>query len=178
MSKPINKYLSFDITLHKTLSKFNQLPSGQVTSLDSLLSILHDNWLSLGYNSKREEDIYKIRAVNTLIKYYYNPKDKGEEIILIDKFIKAKEDKTIYFAKIDKLHFLEEDTLEVIDYKSGWHLPPKSLIFNSNKVYQTLFCIYSKFGCFPQQYSFYYLRHNFKYTMTIDEIFLKRNFKA
>lgn len=178
MSKPISKYLSFDITLHKTLSKFNQLPSDQVKSLDTLLNILYDNWLSLGYNSPKEESIYKMRAVSTLIKYHSNPKDKGEENILIDKFIKANENKAIYLAKVDKLHFLDEDILELIDYKTGWHVPPKSHIFKSNKVYQTLFCIYSKFGCFPQQYSFYYLRHNLKYTMTIDQIFFKKDSKV
>lgn len=88
----INKYLSLDISLHKTLYDINKNYSNSVLSYDALLDILNINWLSTGYQSKHEESLFRSYATNVIKLYFLNPLDKGCDILLLDKFITFKED--------------------------------------------------------------------------------------
>jgi len=168
MMKSINKYISFDLSLHKTLSEFNQLALSDRSSLNVLLGILQDNWISFGYTSTSEEDIFKNRALISLINYYRNPLDKGCENLIIDKFINYKVPNNLSLSsKVDKLHELNNGLFEVIDYKSGLYLPPEDTMFNSLKVHKTIYVVYQKLGVYPDLFSYYYLRYNKKFTFKI-----------
>ncbi|MCY6482811.1 hypothetical protein OW763_00365 [Clostridium aestuarii] len=167
----INKYLSFDISLHKTLYYINKHYSNTSLSYKSLIDILNDNWLSTGYQSNYEESLFKSFATTAMKKYSLNPLDRGCDIVLINKFITAKEGSKLKYAKIDKLHFLSNDQLELIDYKSGKHLPPINKSFFTSKTLFTITSIKKKFGVYPDIFSLYYLRHGIKFSQEIPQIY-------
>ena len=166
--KSINKYISFDLSLHKALSEFNQLILDEKASLNILLTLLLDNWINLGYACIYEEELFKNRALVALMNYYRNPLDKGYENLIVDKFITYKApNNSDLTSKIDKLHELNNGLFEVVDYKSGLYLPPKENMFNSLKVHKTIYVVYQKLGVYPDLFSYYYLRYNKKFTFKI-----------
>lgn len=170
MISQINKYIAFDISLHKTLSQYNFLNLSDKNSLDTLLNLLLENWVNVGYESDLEERIFKNRAMIALANYYVNPLDKGTENLIIDKFVQYKSpENLILLGKVDKLHELSNGLYELIDYKSGKYLPPEDELFKTNKVPKIIYLTYQKFGVYPDLFSYYYLRHNKKFTLHITE---------
>ncbi|KEH87950.1 hypothetical protein Z965_05130 [Clostridium novyi A str. BKT29909] len=164
----INKYLSLDISLHKTLYDINKNYSNSILSYDSLLDILNINWLSTGYQSKHEESLFRSYATNAIKLYFLNPLDKGCDILLLDKFITFKEDSNLICCKVDKLHFLSNDKLELIDYKTGKYIPSIDKYFNSYKTFLTVYSIKKKLGVYPDIFSLYYLQHGLKFSTFIN----------
>lgn len=132
------------------------------------MGILADNWLSKGYQSKHEELTFRDYATTALKLYYLNPLDKGSDIVFLNKFINGNEDSQFRYAKIDKLHFLSNDKLELIDYKTGKHIPPADKRFLSNKLLFTIISIKEKLGVYPDIISLYYLRHGIKLSTHIN----------
>lgn len=165
----LNKYLSFDISIHQTFYNINKYYPDTSLSFESLMKILEDNWLSEGYQSSHEESIFKSYATNALKLYSLNPLDKGSDIVLLNKFISDNNASEFRYTKIDKLHFLSNDQLELIDYKSGKHIPPFDESFYTNKTLFTISSIKNKLGVCPDVFSFYYLRHGIKLSAKINE---------
>ncbi len=165
----INKYLSFDISIHQTFYNINKYYCDTSLRFESLIDILEDNWLSKGYQSDREESLFRSYATYALKLYSLNPLDKGSDIVMLNKFISDNEDSEFKYAKIDKLHFLSNDQLELIDYKSGKYIPPFHKSFYTNKILFTITSIKKKFGVYPDIFSFYYLRHGIKLSIKIKE---------
>lgn len=164
----INKYLSFDISLHETFYFINQYYPYTSLNFKSLIGILNNNWLSDGYQSKCEESQFRYYAATALKLYSLNPLDKGCDIVLLNKFITGKEDSKFRYAKIDKLHFLSNNQLELIDYKSGKYIHPINKSFFSNKLLFMITSIKEKIGVYPDIFSFYYLRHGIKLSTFIN----------
>lgn len=166
----INKYLSFDISLHKTLYYVNKYYPNTSLSYEALLDILNDNWLSTGYQSNREESLFKSYATAAMKIYSLTPLDKGCDIVLLNKFITDTEGSKLKCSKIDKLHFLSNDELELIDYKSGKHIIPINNSICSCKTFFTINSIKKKLGVYPDIFSLYYLRYGVKLSAKIPEI--------
>lgn len=171
----INKYLSFDISLHKTFYEINKKYPNTSLSFEILIDILDDNWISNGYQSKDEESLFRDYATNALKLYSLSPLDKGCDIVFLNKFISGNEDSQFRYARIDKLHFLSNDQLELIDYKSGKYIPPFEKSLYTNKTLFTIKSIKKKLGVYPDVFSFYYLRHGIKLSAKINEVNLLPN---
>ncbi|MBE6069178.1 MAG: hypothetical protein E7211_16000 [Clostridium lundense] len=164
----INKYLSFDISLHKTFYEINKKYPNTSLSFEILIDILDGNWISNGYQSKDEESLFRDYATNALKLYSLNPLDKGCDIVFLNKFISGNEDSQFRYARIDKLHFLSNGQLELIDYKSGKYIPPADKRFSPNKLLFTITSIKEKIGVYPDIFSLYYLRHGIKLSTYIN----------
>lgn len=164
----INKYLSFDISIHKTLYYINKYSSDSFLSYENLLDILQDNWLSTGYQSSYEESLFKSYATTAIKIYSINPLDKGYDIVLLDKFITDTDGSKLRYTKIDKLHFLSSGELELIDYKSGKYIPPINEAFSISNIFFTVNSINKKLGVYPDIFSLYYLRHGIKLSAFIN----------
>lgn len=137
-------------------------------SYESLLDILKENWLSTGYQSTFEESQFKSIATNAMKLYSLNPLDKDCDIVLLNKFIADTEGTEFKCAKIDKLHFLSNNNLEFIDYKSGKYLPPINKSLCTHKTLFTITSIKKKLGVYPDIFSLYYLRHGIKLSTFIN----------
>ncbi|WP_186430053.1 hypothetical protein [Clostridium sp. BSD9I1] len=165
----MNKYLSFDISIHQTFYNINKYYPDTSVPFESLMGILKDNWLSEGYQSISEESLFKSYATYALKLYSLNPLDKGSDIVLLNKFLSDNEGSEFKYAKIDKLHFLPGNQLELVDYKSGKYIPPFEKSLYTNKTLFTITSIKKKLGVYPDIFSFYYLRHGIKLSVKINE---------
>lgn len=168
----LNKYLSFDISLHNTLFQLNKEYPYTHPSYITLLNTLESNWISKGYSSTSEERTFKSTAYTTMNLYYMNPLDKGSDIVLLNKFINISETSQFRCCRIDKLHFLNSNELELIDYKSGMYIPPPIDSFYTQKSLLTVTSIKNKFGVYPDIYSFYYLRRGIKKSLHLDSDYI------
>jgi hypothetical protein len=169
-----NKYLSFDLSLHNTLFRFNSLTSEDEVSIKKLLNLLTSNWLKEGYSSFDEEMHYKLKAILSLTKYYKNPLDIGYENILINKFLSTVNPKgSLLTCKIDKFHELPNNMLEIIDYKSGSSIPSTNYLFSCYSFYKTLYIVNKKLDIYPDSFSYYYLLYNKKYSIKISKEIIK-----
>lgn len=168
----LNKYISFDISLHSTLSKFNKQSLLYRPSLNELLNILSNNWINVGYANLVECEKYEIMANSILTRYYSHPFDIGVENFIIDKFIKTSGPSgpsgKVISCKIDKMLELPNSFIEVIDYKSRANVPFSSSPFYDCKLYKNLYIINKELGFTPDYFSYYYLRYNKKLTLEIN----------
>lgn len=168
-SQSKNKYLSFDESIHKTMSEFNKLlAQKEKQTLKNLNNLLEKNWVNDGYESKEEEQKFKIRAYFMLSNYFHNPLDIGLNSLLINKNISQRiNDKTLVFAKVDKVYERTDGGIEVIDYKSGYlinHTDNFSLDLRTAILTEL---VASKINKYPDYISYYYLSYNKKFTHQI-----------
>jgi DNA helicase-2/ATP-dependent DNA helicase PcrA len=128
--QPPNGAASFGSSLHNTLNEFYKLVSQskqaslfedyeQDLSLDRLLSIYEDKWISVGFESKAHHDTLKQRGKEILEKFYEHFKGEVTKIEFLEKGFKLKVGKYTITGRIDRADKLEDGSLEVIDYKSG-----------------------------------------------------------
>ena len=121
---------SFGSSLHNTLNEFYKLVSQskqaslfedykEDLSLDRLLSIYEDKWISVGFESKAHHDTLKARGKEILEKFYEHFKDEVTRIELLEKGFKLKVGHYTITGRIDRADKLEDGSLELIDYKSG-----------------------------------------------------------
>ena len=128
--QPPNGAASFGSSLHNTLNEFYKLvdQSKQASlfedydedlSLNRLLTIYEDKWISVGYESREHHDTLKKRGGEILEKFYGHFKDEITRIEFLEKGFKLKMGKYTITGRIDRADKLPDGTLEVIDYKSG-----------------------------------------------------------
>ncbi len=121
---------SFGSSLHNTLNEFYKLVSQskqaslfedyeEDLSLEKLLSIYEDKWITVGFESKEHHDTLKQRGKEILEKFYGHFKDEVTKIEFLEKGFKLKMGKYTITGRIDRVDKLPDGTMEVIDYKSG-----------------------------------------------------------
>lgn len=128
--QPPSGAASFGSSLHNTLNEFYKLVSQskqaslfedytEDLSLNRLLTIYKDKWISAGYESREHHDSLKKRGGEILAKFYEHFKDEVTRIEFLEKGFKLKMGKYTITGRIDRADRLPDGTLEVIDYKSG-----------------------------------------------------------
>ncbi len=121
---------SFGSSLHNTLNEFYKLvnQSKQAVlfedyqedlSLNKLLSIYEDKWISVGYESREHHDSLKKRGKEILENFYKHFKKELTDVEFLEKGFKLKLGKYIITGRIDRADKLPDGSLEIIDYKSG-----------------------------------------------------------
>lgn len=153
-----NKYFSFDKSIHAVMAYLNTIPLNSISDKNTLLALIEDNWISAGYDSKNEEMKFKYRAFKIITQYIDNPKDIGDDNLIVNKVLQMKtNNNSIITAKIDKVYERFDNNLEVVDYKTA-SVINKSLNFNSNfQLPLYLLLIYKKLEIYPYAISYYYL---------------------
>jgi hypothetical protein len=106
-------------------------------------------------------------ATSAMELYSIIPLDKGTDIVLLNKFITDTEKSKPKYVRIDKLHFLSDGRLELLDYKSGRYIPPVNKLFYSDNISFSINSIKKKVGVYPDIFSFYFLRHGIKLSIEI-----------
>lgn len=133
---------SFGISVHGALRDyFQKIVRGEKISPDEVETLLNAVWIDEGYASKSHEEVAKQKAVYVLKKYIEKELD----------FLKKSAKKTIateipfkFFVKndsirpmgiqfggrIDRVDMLEDNTIEIIDYKTGNNMPDEKKLKN------------------------------------------------
>lgn len=172
--RKLNRYIALDLSLHATLAEYNKLlPEGK-SSFNTLENILTKHWVHKGFNSSIEESEYRTRALRMLTAYYNDPLDLALDSLVIDKTLKKIITPSVGItAKIDKLYETNNKLIELIDYKTGYTLPPMDKMFTTIQIPITLMLIHSKYGFYPNLFSYYYLSINRKFTLKINNSFVQ-----
>ncbi|MCT4621136.1 MAG: PD-(D/E)XK nuclease family protein [Marinisporobacter sp.] len=162
------KHLSFGKSIHATLAKFNMLTDTSQRTLDTLHDLLRKNWVREGYESIDEEREFGIKGLDMLTNYFNNPLDQGKENLIIEETIYENTPQYILCGKLDKVYVAEDDTVEILDYKTGNSIQPIDHL--QLPIY--LILAKSKLGFYPKRISSYYLAKSKKITQDIDDILL------
>lgn len=168
--KIVNKYLSFDKSLHSVMAEINIFTPTQAAnlSIDRLYSLIEKSWISLGYADTKEELSFKQRAMKILISYVSFPKDKGFENILINKVLRGSLNKHIkVYGKIDKVYEDSTGQIEIIDYKTGSVIDKTADFYTNVQLPLYLILVYEKLGIVADSISYYYLTYNKKITYKV-----------
>ncbi len=110
--------LSFGITIHNTLKEFHEKLLFKNVPLKEFLEIYQKNWEPLGYlNSEHREERFK--EGKKLLKNYYENVDKNKKPLGLEKSFNIKIEGVRFYGRIDRIDKLEDNNVEIIDYKTG-----------------------------------------------------------
>jgi putative RecB family exonuclease len=112
-------YLDFGNSLHLTLRDYYRIGGPQRHDLEKLLSIYEGRWVSKGYESPAQEEEYRQVGQQALILYFKAHRDKPIRIVFAERTLRTKLPTVGLFGKIDRLDLTEDESFEVVDYKTG-----------------------------------------------------------
>ena len=117
---PPSAAAAFGSAIHETMRNFYQRAlTGQNPTEKDLVKIFEENWSSLGYSSKIQEERMKKEGQKILAEYYkkaYNPRNLPKAL---EQVFSVKVSPTLKIGgKIDRIDSAD-DGIEIIDYKTG-----------------------------------------------------------
>ncbi|MBI4062393.1 ATP-dependent helicase [Candidatus Gottesmanbacteria bacterium] len=118
---PPSAALTFGDSMHKTMRAFYELvQQGRTPAKDTLLRLLDDHWVSLGYGQRSYEEKMKFHGKELLSEYYEKGFEKGKIPKNLEQPFRIKITPALKLGgKIDRVDELPDGKLEIIDYKTG-----------------------------------------------------------
>lgn len=173
-AQPISgKYISFGESIHKAMGQFNMITDENYRTLDNLHILLRRNWVRKGYDTLEEERSFGIKGLEMLTNYHHDPKDVGKRLIIEEMIKKDLNNGFVLCGKLDAAFSRSDDLLEVTDYKTGCSIDPIDKLQLSIYVLLTS----ERLGQYPQVISNYYLAHNDKSEMLVDEDYIEQSYQ-
>lgn len=114
-------YYSFGSSLHKVLQRFHDNQDQGVKTIHEALSSLEENWMQAGYQSQ-EDMLNALRVGKEMIQTYIEEllvTPTQYETIHVEKLFQMDLGEFILQGRIDRVDLIDENSYEVIDYKSG-----------------------------------------------------------
>ncbi len=172
---------SFGTTIHKTLEKFYLMfLKNKEVSVEELLNIYEEQWIPIGYSSRLHEKRMKQEGRQILINFFkkhHKPNVLNLKILELEKKFNFKINNYIITGKIDRIDKKENQSIELIDYKTGKKLDKNELEKSLQVGIYTLAAIDKNILNIPLNkviFSFYFLQHQEKVTLNIKEQKLKK----
>lgn len=127
----VSPYMSLGIAVHNVLEGLGNYPAHERISRD-LRAQFEEEWLKVtgkkgGFTSDEQEEEFKMRGkdmINTVIKdprFLINKRIKLPQSNMPCNFYLSEEDNIILNGLIDWIEYLPDDTLHLIDFKTGKH---------------------------------------------------------
>jgi DNA helicase-2/ATP-dependent DNA helicase PcrA len=126
-----NSALSFGTTVHNTLRDFYSILKQSQVGLEGitkeptkeeLLELYEKNWVSMGYESSKEEEQRKKAGVKIMKNYFdkvFNPKERP---LKLEESFDVHIGNTVFVGKIDRIDLEGEgkvNEVSIVDYKTG-----------------------------------------------------------
>ncbi|MCB9790983.1 UvrD-helicase domain-containing protein [Candidatus Nomurabacteria bacterium] len=179
-AKP-NSALSFGITVHAALKGLYtefMTESGGLKGLtseinaDRLVYIYNENWLNIGYENKRHENIRKRHGEKILRSFFSEFFSKNDKVLELEKFFRYKLGNYIVTGAIDRIDLLKEvkgvKHVEIIDYKTGKRRDRKEIEKDLQLPLYAL-AAESLFGVKVDKASLLFVEHGVKEEFTISD---------
>lgn len=127
----VNAHMSLGIAVHNVLEGLGQYPAEERMERD-LRAQFEEEWLKVtgekgGFTSEEQEEEFKMRGkdmINTVIKdprFLVNKRIKLPQTNMPCNFYLSEQDNIILNGLIDWIEYLPDDTLHMIDFKTGKH---------------------------------------------------------
>jgi len=120
---------SFGTSVHAALRNFYQnWQAGNRLKISDVKKIVNEVWINEGYGSKAHEKQALARAVRIVSAYLNKNFDKKNLPIALEYPFNFYLDKVKIAGRIDRIDKIDENKIEIIDYKTGDNVPtPKKL---------------------------------------------------
>lgn len=148
--------LAFGDSIHQALHRFHDRPVPVAPSMEELLSILDQVWVSEGYRDEAEEGSYRQHARQVLRQYHADNGDYRIPAALEFRFQIEVEGVTLS-GIIDRMDRLPGGGYEIIDYKTNRRLPPRSAVERSLQLAIYHLAAREIWGIEPERLTLYYL---------------------
>ncbi|OGG14925.1 hypothetical protein A2875_03110 [Candidatus Gottesmanbacteria bacterium RIFCSPHIGHO2_01_FULL_46_14] len=118
---PPSAALTFGDSMHRTMRAFYELvQQGNVPTKDTLLRLLDDHWISLGYGQRSYEEKMKVHGRELLAEFFEKGYEPGKIPKSLEEPFRIKITPFLKLGgKIDRVDELPDGTIEIIDYKTG-----------------------------------------------------------
>ncbi len=126
-------YLSFGTSLHSTVEFIYGKDVPPPPTLEEVIDFYHQNWKSEGYESPKDEKEH-FNYGQKIIEDFYNLNVNASDFIppfAVEQRINVEINNVNIFGYIDRLDKLDEESLELIDYKSGKKPPDKDRLLKN-----------------------------------------------
>jgi len=115
---------SFGTTIHSTLRDFYQsCITGKILDKKGFFKLLDKNWINEGYGSKEHEKKAYEKATGILQNYLDNVFDKKKLPVVLEYPFNFMINNLKVGGRIDRVDLIEDNKIEVIDYKTGSNVP-------------------------------------------------------
>jgi DNA helicase-2/ATP-dependent DNA helicase PcrA len=154
--------LEFGSNVHSVLEDFYRaIQHGREVDLEYLYELYEKHWTSDGYSDEMQEREYKKSGFDQLKEYYEKNKDELKPPLYVEKRFHLRMESCSVAGLIDRVDVLEDDNVEIIDYKTG---KTKGKSFANKSLQLSIYALATKevFKKDPIVLSFYYLANNKK----------------
>jgi putative RecB family exonuclease len=149
--------LSFGDSLHRALFRFHDRPVPVPPPLTELHELLDLNWVSDGYASASEEQMYRDHGRQVLAQYHReNVADYRIPAALEHRFTIEVEGVQVS-GVIDRMDRLPGGGYEIIDYKTNRRLPPRARVEQDLQLSVYHLAAKEVWGIEPERLTLYYL---------------------
>src|ERR1017187_10157226 len=114
-------YYSFGSSLHRVLERFHDSDDAGVTTVDEAVAAVEESWVDAGYGSA-EEMAEALGEGKAMVERYVEDAithDRGGRSLLVEKTLNMHFDRFKLVGRPDRVDELEDETLEIVDYKTG-----------------------------------------------------------
>ncbi len=127
----VTPYMSLGIAVHNVVEGLGDYPSEERMNRDLLLTF-EEEWGKVrgkkgGFSSEEQEHIFKERGIKMIETVINNPRFLTSKRIKLPRnempcnFYLSEEDNIILNGLVDWIEYLPDDTLHIIDFKTGKH---------------------------------------------------------